>query len=49
MVNWTRVEPTVVANANRLQWTDNGPPKTVSHPSTVTNRYYRFVLISTAE
>ncbi|MEO8616062.1 MAG: Calx-beta domain-containing protein [Luteolibacter sp.] len=43
---WTRVVPTITAPANRLQWIDNGPPKTTSHPSAVPNRYYRFVLIS---
>ena len=46
MTTWTRVVPSVTAPANRLQWIDNGPPKTASHPSTVPARYYRFVLIS---
>ena len=46
MTVWTRVVPSITAPANRLQWIDNGPPKTESHPTTVSSRYYRFVLIS---
>ncbi|BCX49736.1 IPTL-CTERM sorting domain-containing protein [Haloferula helveola] len=46
MTTWVRVVPAVTAVANRLQWIDNGPPKTVSHPSTVGSRFYRFVLIT---
>lgn len=46
MTAWTRVMPSVTAPANRLQWIDNGPPKTANHPATVPSRYYRFVLIS---
>ncbi len=46
MTTWMRVVPRVTAPANRLQWIDNGPPKTASHPSAVPARYYRFVLIS---
>jgi hypothetical protein len=46
MTAWTRVLSSVSAPANRLQWIDNGPPKTASHPTTVSSRYYRFVLIS---
>jgi uncharacterized repeat protein (TIGR01451 family) len=34
-------QPAIVAPANRVQWIDNGPPKTVSHPSTTTSRFYR--------
>ncbi|MBC8126944.1 MAG: cadherin-like domain-containing protein [Gloeobacteraceae cyanobacterium ES-bin-144] len=46
MTRWTRIVPSITAPANRLQWIDNGPPKTASHPSTVAARYYRFALIS---
>jgi hypothetical protein len=45
LADWTRVVPMVTATANRLQWIDNGPPKTASHPSSVAARYYRFVEI----
>ena len=47
MATWTRVVPNVTAAANRLQWIDNGPPNTESHPATVPQRMYRCVLIST--
>ena len=33
--------PSIVAQANRVQWIDDGPPKTISHPSTNTSRFYR--------
>lgn len=41
--SWVRASGTVTAASNRLQWIDNGPPKTLSHPSTVSSRFYRFV------
>ena len=34
-------QPSIVAPANRVQWIDSGPPKTVSHPNSTTNRVYR--------
>lgn len=43
---WSRVTPLVTATSQRLQWIDNGPPKTRSHPSDVPRRFYRFVLIA---
>jgi hypothetical protein len=30
-----------VAPANRVQWIDDGPPKTVSHPTNAMARFYR--------
>jgi uncharacterized repeat protein (TIGR01451 family) len=39
--NALTAQPTVVAPASRVQWIDNGPPKTVSHPSNTVQRYYR--------
>lgn len=44
--SWIRVRSTVTAAANRLQWIDNGPPKTDSHPSEAASRFYRFALIA---
>jgi hypothetical protein len=38
--NALTAQPSIVAPANRVQWIDSGPPKTVSHPST-TNRFYK--------
>jgi hypothetical protein len=43
MANWRVVTPTVTANANRTQWYDDGPPKTVSKPLSVTSRLYRVI------
>jgi uncharacterized repeat protein (TIGR01451 family) len=39
-------QPSIVAPANRVQWIDNGPPKTISHPTNtsstnVSSRVYR--------
>lgn len=42
---WHRVVPSITANANRAQWIDSGPPKTISHPSSVDRRYYRVVTL----
>lgn len=35
--------PSIVAQADKVQWIDDGPPKTISHPSNPTNtsRFYR--------
>lgn len=41
--NWFNVAPSVIAAASATQWIDNGPPKTPSHPSTMTGRLYRVV------
>jgi hypothetical protein len=35
-----------VAQANKAQWIDDGPPKTMSHPNTVPSRFYRVLLNS---
>jgi uncharacterized repeat protein (TIGR01451 family) len=43
LVDWFRVQQTVTAVANRLQWIDNGPPKTAVHPSEADQRFYRLV------
>ena len=39
--SWSNVVPDVVAGGTRLQWIDNGPPKTPSHPSSEKLRLYR--------
>ncbi len=41
--SWTNVIPDVVAGGTRLQWIDNGPPKTASHPSGEKLRLYRVI------
>ena len=37
-------QPAVVAPADRVQWIDDGPPKTVSTPASVAARFYRVIL-----
>lgn len=39
--NALTAQPSIVAPANRVQWIDNGPPKTISHPSNTIARFYR--------
>jgi hypothetical protein len=39
--NALTAQPSIVAPANRVQWIDNGPPKTVSNPNTAPSRIYR--------
>ena len=41
---WTPATPTVTATATRVQWYDDGPPKTATPPLSVTNRFYRVIL-----
>ncbi len=38
-------QPSILATANRVQWIDDGPPKTVSRVSTVGSRFYRVIEI----
>lgn len=45
MRSWHRVAPSITANSNRTQWIDAGPPKTISHPSSVAVRCYRVVTL----
>ncbi len=48
LLEWRSAAGEITASANRLQWIDNGPPKTEPHPSKVSSRYYRLVKISSA-
>jgi hypothetical protein len=36
-------QPPIVAPGTRVQWIDNGPPKTISPPGTVGARFYRVI------
>jgi len=36
-------QPTIVAPADRVQWIDDGPPKTISRLTNCTMRFYRVV------
>jgi uncharacterized repeat protein (TIGR01451 family) len=40
---WLVATPVVTAAANRVQWYDDGPPKTVTKPLSVNSRYYRVI------
>jgi uncharacterized repeat protein (TIGR01451 family) len=41
--NEMSAQPSIVAPADRVQWLDDGPPKTVSRPASVSSRYYRVI------
>ena len=43
MTNWKTANPIVTAPANRVQWYDDGPPKTESKPTTIGSRFYRIM------
>jgi uncharacterized repeat protein (TIGR01451 family) len=40
MSNSLAAEPSIVAQANRVQWIDSGPPGTISAPTNVASRFY---------
>ena len=42
-VHWTTAFPAVVGTGELIQWTDSGPPRTDSHPSSQPARAYRIV------
>jgi len=42
---WKTAFPPVTGSGSTMQWADNGPPKTDSHPRTETNRFYRVLLV----
>jgi hypothetical protein len=37
-------QPPIVAQADKVQWIDDGPPKTISHPTNAPSRFYRVLL-----
>ena len=41
--NELAAQPPIVAPADRVQWIDDGPPKTVSRPASVSARFYRVI------
>jgi hypothetical protein len=45
LTTWKTAQPAVVGNGTRIQWLDNGEPKTDSAPSTQAARFYRVVLL----
>jgi VCBS repeat-containing protein len=45
MQSWNTAFPGILGTGSRLQWIDNGPPKTGSHPGSQPNRSYRLLLL----
>lgn len=43
---WKTASPSFTGNGGGLQWVDNGPPKTESHPLTQLSRFYRLVRVA---
>lgn len=43
LATWKTAVPSITASSNRVQWFDDGPPKTESIPISVSNRFYRVV------
>ena len=43
-VNFTNAQPSIIAPADRVQWIDDGPPKTISPPASAPSRFYRVLL-----
>src|SRR5262249_38038419 len=41
--NALTAQPPIVAPANRVQWIDDGPPKTISPPAGENSRFYRVI------
>ena len=41
--NPLKAVPNIIAPANRVQWIDDGPPKTISLPMNATSRFYRVI------
>jgi hypothetical protein len=38
-------QPSIVAPADRTQWIDDGPPKTISAPTNVSSRFYQVLFV----
>lgn len=43
LASWKTALPKIEGTGNRVQWIDNGSPKTESHPSAVASRFYRIL------
>lgn len=41
---WQTAQPPLGGTGNRVQWIDNGPPKTDAHPASIAARFYRVVV-----
>jgi len=45
MATWKTVTPGLTSRANRIQWIDDGPPKTESRPTEGLRRFYRVITV----
>ncbi|MGA3285173.1 MAG: ice-binding family protein [Verrucomicrobiota bacterium] len=45
LTSWKTAIPIITAPANRVQWYDDGPPKTESNPTNVGSRFYRVMVL----
>ena len=45
MTSWKTADPIITAPANRVQWYDDGPPKTEGKPTTIGSRFYRVMVL----
>ena len=45
MVTWKTANPVITAPSNRVQWYDDGPPKTESKPGDISSRFYRVMVL----
>jgi hypothetical protein len=43
--SWKDAQPAVTGNGTRIQWIDNGEPKTESTPAATPARFYRVILL----
>ena len=43
LTDWKTTDPIITAPSNRMQWYDDGPPKTESKPNSVGSRFYRII------
>jgi len=44
LATWRTVQPAIAGNGSRMQWIDDGPPKTESRPRATSMRFYRVVM-----
>lgn len=44
LTHWKTVQPAITGNGARIQWVDNGPPKTASPPGATPMRFYRVIV-----
>ena len=45
MQTWKTANPVITAPSNRVQWYDDGPPKTESKPTAIGSRFYRVMAL----